>query len=420
VLTLVSSLSTVAFVAVNNVNLAFAKQNDSSGSGGGGSSSKSATTAGGSDSSTGGGDTSNTTPPPATGETTTPPATGETTTPPATGETTTPPANQQTCPDGSAPDANGNCPTTTPPTNEATPTATPPPAAPVGNETGTAPGGGATPPATSPTNTPPLTPPTPQQQYEDCLRGIGGGIPGNCKPPPPATSPTNTPPLTPEQDPNCRGVAAPPPGTCLLPSTTPPPATPPTNTPPLTPLTPRANLIKQTCPPQPIDASGRCPGVDMRGGGLGLPPPPQGTCPPLPIDANGNCPGVDMRGGGLGLPPPPQGHVTYPPDVMIKPKLADGSCPAGYHIDDGNCPINSVAKLPNGNCPVGAVMTQENTCVRPPVLPGSTTGPGGGFIQMFPSRPPNPDGTCPKDSHSVESGTGVTCVSDSPAVTPLP
>ena len=26
----------------------------------------------------------------------------------------------------------------------------------------------------------------------------------------------------------------------------------------------------------------------------------QQTCPPLPIDANGKCPGIDMRGGGLG------------------------------------------------------------------------------------------------------------------------
>jgi hypothetical protein len=45
----------------------------------------------------------------------------------------------------------------------------------------------------------------------------------------------------------------------------------------------------------------------------------QKTCPPLPIDANGKCPGIDMRGGGLGLPPPP------PPPVE-EPALPDGSC----------------------------------------------------------------------------------------------
>ena len=64
---------------------------------------------------------------------------------------------------------------------------------------------------------------TPQQQYEQCLQGIGGGIPGNCKPPSATTTEQNTAPKT---------------------------------------------LIQQTCPPQPIDASGQCPGVDMRGGGL--------------------------------------------------------------------------------------------------------------------------------------------------------
>ena len=50
-LTLASSLPTIAFVAGNNMNLAFAKQNDSGGGGGGGSRSDTGgiTTAGGSD-----------------------------------------------------------------------------------------------------------------------------------------------------------------------------------------------------------------------------------------------------------------------------------------------------------------------------------------------------------------------------------
>jgi hypothetical protein len=333
VLTLVSSISVSAILmSTVKVNFAFAKKHDSSG-GGGASTSGSGdngggtTTTGGSDNSNGGsGDTSNTTP-----------------TPPA--------ATQQTCPDGSKPDANGKCPTTTPPTSEATPPTTPPSTAFTGNETGTAPSSGATPPATSPTSTPPLTPPTPQQQYEDCVRGAGGGVPGVCKPPPTATSPTSTPPLTPptpqQQYEDCvRGAGGGVPGVCK-----PPPTATPTeqNTAPKT-------LIQQTCPPQPIDARGYCPGVDM-------------------------------RGGGLGLPPPQQARFNIPPDVMVRPELSDGSCPVGYHIDNGNCAINSVHKLPNGNCPVGAMMTTDNICVTTPVLPGTTTGPGGGgFIQMFPQR----------------------------------
>src|SRR5919198_1405706 len=67
----------------------------------------------GSTSETGGGQNSGIVPP--TGET--PPPTVETTpTPPPTVETTpTPPPTVETCPDGSLPDANGNCPTPTPP-----------------------------------------------------------------------------------------------------------------------------------------------------------------------------------------------------------------------------------------------------------------------------------------------------------------
>ena len=47
-------------------------------------------------------------------------------------------------------------------------------------------GGGRT--TTPASNGPPLTP---QQQYEACLKGIGGGIPGNCKPPTPTTTEQN-------------------------------------------------------------------------------------------------------------------------------------------------------------------------------------------------------------------------------------
>jgi hypothetical protein len=171
VLTLISSISTTAFVTAT----VFAKKRSSGGGGGSSDNGSGTTNTGGSDNSnSGSGGTSNTTP-----------------TPPAT--------TQQTCPDGSTPDSNGNCPTPTPPKEQNTvpPTiapppqtsdifATPPPSGIVGNTptqqqldkcaelgvspsspvcqriTGTAPGGGTTPatppPATPPTATPPVQP----------------------------------------------------------------------------------------------------------------------------------------------------------------------------------------------------------------------------------------------------------------------
>ena len=52
--------------------------------------------------------------------------------------------------------------------------------------------------STTSTNGSPLTP---QQQYQQCASGIGGGIPGNCKPPSTTTTSTtsiNGSPLTPQ------------------------------------------------------------------------------------------------------------------------------------------------------------------------------------------------------------------------------
>jgi hypothetical protein len=169
-----------------------------------------------------------------------------------------------------------------------------------------------------------------------------------------------------------------------------PPATSPNHdvTPPSQPsqpkqLTPTQTLTQQTCPPLPIDANGKCPGIDMRGGGLGLPPPPCESG--YKADANGNC--IDMRGGGLGLPPPPtQAHYNIPTNVA---KLDDGSCPSRYHSNsdaDQQCEIDSQPKLDDGRCPDGTILTTDEKCVLPPVLPGSTTGSGGGFIQMIPQK----------------------------------
>ena len=101
--TLVSSLSAVAFLIDNNVNLAFASKKNEASSGGGGGGSSSSDNGGGTDSSKGGGNTDNTSTPP-------PPTTEEPIAPP-TQQTTPPPSTQQTCPDGSTPDVNGLCPT---------------------------------------------------------------------------------------------------------------------------------------------------------------------------------------------------------------------------------------------------------------------------------------------------------------------
>ena len=126
--------------------------------------------------------------------------------------------------------------------------------------------------------------------------------------------------------------------------------------------------------------------------------------------------------------------ATYhlPPGEIFKSKLPDGSCPAGYRafqdftLNKESCRINSQQKLPDGSCPPGTILADvstEDNCVKPPVLPGSKTGAGGGFIQMIPSVPANKDGTCPTGSHNVGSsgsagqpGTGsINCIADKPS-----
>jgi hypothetical protein len=136
----------------------------------------------------------------------------------------------------------------------------------------------------------------------------------------------------------------------------------------------------------------------------------QQRCPLLPMDANGNCQRVDMQGGGVGLPPllgsqeKQQAHYNLPYDVIRVKQLPDGSCPADYHYNtnasDANyCLINIHLKNPDGSCPVGTIMTTNNVCVKMPVLPGTSTGSGGGFIQMFPTSPPtSPPATSPTNT----------------------
>jgi hypothetical protein len=106
----------------------------------------------------------------------------------------------------------------------------------------------------------------------------------------------------------------------------------------------------------------------------------QPRCPLLPTDANGNCQGVDMQGGGAGSPSQPL--IGYNPENHSQvSKGLPSQQQATYSL-----PVNStqVSKLPDGSCPPGALLTTEDLCREIPVLPGSTTGSGGGFIQMFP------------------------------------
>jgi hypothetical protein len=398
VLTLVSSFPAVAFVTGNNVNLAFAKKHDStnggsssSGNSGGGSSSDNSgggsssssgnsggqTTTGGSDNSNGGG------------------SSGASNMAPASPSTT-----QTTCPDGSKPDANGICPTTTSPSNTTS-----------GKSL-----------ATNTLNSTTQT-----------------TCPGGSKPDANGICPTTTSPLTTQT--TCPGGSKPDAnGNC------------PITTPSTQETTPLHTLAQQTCPPLPIDANGNCPGVDMRGGGLGLPPAPT----PMSTSQQGNCvSGAHMTRGDPnnctsddvpyddGTCPPGRIYIPgpdrYPCSTtatdyhsipMSITKLPDGSCPAGYHnIPPLICGINIEQKLPDGSCRVGTISTVDrklstDMCVIIPVLPGSTTGAGGGFIQMIPIcvggvlRDAN--GKCPTPTSSPTTQTGNTGGTGGTTTTPIP
>ena len=178
------------------------------------------------------------------------------------------------------------------------------------------------------------SPLTPQQQYQQCAMGIGGAIPGNCKPPSSTT--------TSEQ-----------------------------------------NFAPQTITPQ--------------------------KCQLPPIGANGDCQRIDMQDGSSGLPPQlgsqeKQAHYNLPYEVTHVKQFPDGSCPPDYHYStnsssDRYCLINVYQKNPDGSCPIGIIMTTNNECVKMPVLPGTSTGSGGGFIQMFPTHPAtSPPATSPTNT----------------------
>jgi hypothetical protein len=190
--------------------------------------------------------------------------------------------------------------------------------------------------STTSTNGSPLTP---QQQYQQCASGIGGGIPGNCKPPSSTT--------TSEQN--------------FAPQT-------------LTP--PKCELL-------PTDANGNCQRINMQDGSSGLPPPPQ-------LGSQEKQAHFNLPDDVIVVKQLPSGSC---PAYYIKMK---------YELPTGNCMIKLYPKNPDGSCPLGLVMITQAPfdCVHMPVLPGTSTGStGGGFIQLFPIPPAtSPPATSPNNT----------------------
>jgi len=191
--------------------------------------------------------------------------------------------------------------------------------------------------ATTSTNASPLTP---QQQYQQCAMGIGGAIPGNCKPPSSTT--------TSEQN--------------FAPQT----------------------ITPQKCQLPPIGANGDCQRIDMQDGSSGLPSPPQ-LGSQEKQQATFNLPN-DL----IVVKQLPDG--SCPADYY---KI-------NGEINGRNCVIKAYPENPDGSCPGGTIKTKQalNACVKMPVLPGTSTGStGGGFIQMFPTHPAtSPPATPPNNT----------------------
>jgi hypothetical protein len=277
---------------------------------------------------------------------------------------------------------------------------------------------------TSSTTTTNGSPLTPQQQYQQCASGIGGAIPGNCSPPPATITEQNRPLQTLNPQHTCFDGSTPAAnGMCTSPTTE-----------------------TQLCPANQIrDDKGNCVSsevaqaiktgtlVDIGGGKFQL-----ATVPPLPntntivpicpkgshlelnycVPDGSRCPSGTFKDEDAitcsslnpNLPHYPiynsgynSGNISRS-DSSPKDQLPDGSCPEGYHYEytpdtsiQKPCLINVIQKNPDGSCPPGFVLNTFEECKKIPVLPGSHTGSGGGFIQMFPESPPatSPPATSP-------------------------
>jgi hypothetical protein len=189
----------------------------------------------------------------------------------------------------------------------------------------------------SPTTSTNASPLTPQQQYQQCAMGIGGGILGNCKHPSSST--------TSEQN--------------FAPQT----------------------LTPQKCQLLPTDANGNCQRINMQDGISGLPPLPQ-------LGSQEKQAHYDL--------PYEVTHVKQLPDGSCPVDYHYST----NSSSDRYCLINVSLKNLDGICPVGLIMTTNNECVKMPVLPGTSTGStGGGFIQLFPIPPAtSPPATSPNNT----------------------
>jgi hypothetical protein len=132
-----------------------------------------------------------------------------------------------------------------------------------------------------------------------------------------------------------------------------------------------------------------------------LPPTPPPASPGI-----GECPGGAQpdESGNCPASPPTATEQNTAPQTLTQQTCADGAAPDA----NGNCPTSTptlapkgvVPANPDGSCP--PEMTKIDVrCVG--VLPGSTTGPGGGFIQMIPTPPTSPSTSNPSAKPSQAS-----------------
>jgi hypothetical protein len=422
ILTLVSSMSTAALVP-GNAHIVFAKKRSGgsgSGSGGrgsngdgtssGGGSSKDngggQPTTGGSDNSNLDGDTGNTaTPPPPTQETTSPQTCPDGSAPDANGKCPT--ATPQTCPDGSAPDANGKCPTATPQTCP----------------DGSAPASDGTCPSPTLNNAAPQTltqktcPPLPIDANGKCpgidMRGGGLGLP---PPPPPPPQPIpegngafrlpTVQPIFggPGGDPifgNCPSGSHKVVTKCVVDNVQCPLGT---------------SQFEDSCSPNPpvevpADPDGSCKGVfdpssnKCYQDNFRAPPCPGGRS----RDVMGFCKDA-ITGSYLPVVPGSTGQpcdkgvsigakhgVCFLETTTPKP---DGSCQTGYFATGNSCSLKIHDPLPDGSCPGG----YSNIVVPTPV------GRGGTLCKLNELKLTNdaitselPGGYCPTGYHHVSS-----------------
>jgi hypothetical protein len=402
VFTIISSLSAAAFVTGN----AFAKKSsgDSGGGGsdkggssdkgagsgggssdnGGGGGSSSDTSGGGSSDNTGGGEGSDTGGGSSdTGSASTPQSTTAEPPPATEGSTTSPPPppaaeNQKTtCPDGSMPDANGNCPSSAAEQNTAST-----PAPPQTNQQ-TCPDGSTQDPTTGvcpPTSEGAPTTNTPQgQPTTNMLTGrIQTAAPMNSPPPPPSSEPFE----------GCPGhVTRNANGVCLS---------------PLSKDSPCAEGFHH-------DASGKCVDNTI--------PLADGTCAGgyslENIDGKNTCNGKEVG--------PCPGNVARDASGVCFDQRPNSPCAQGFHRDTakngGKCVDNSIPyagscelgwhmNVNTGMCARNDVLLPDGTCYAGHHLVTSTTAKGKTLYNCYPNEFPLSSGKCAKTWYFVAAWNG--------------